>query len=151
MTTVILRLIVAWLHLLALPIGLGAVWARSRALRAVHTVADLPRVFSADSVWGIAAALWLATGLVRVFMSMEKSTSYYLHNGVFYAKMGLFLVILLLEILPMITLVRWRIAVRRGTSVDLTSSLALARISQVEVALVILIVFIATALARGVT
>lgn len=147
----ILRLLVAWLHLLALPIGLGAVWARSRALRVVRSSADLPRVFSADSVWGIAAALWLVTGLMRVFMSMDKSTSYYLHNRVFYAKMGLFLVILLLEILPMITLVRWRIAVRRGTSIDTTSSLALARISQVEVVLVILIVFVATALARGVT
>ena len=66
----ILRLLVAWLHLLALPIGLGAVWARSRALRVVRSSADLPRVFSADSVWGIAAALWLVTGLMRVFMSM---------------------------------------------------------------------------------
>ena len=147
----ILRLLVAWLHLLALPIGLGAVLARSRALRAVHSAADLPRVFSADSVWGIAAGLWLATGLMRVFMSLEKSTSYYLHNRVFYAKMALFLVILLLEIRPMVTLGRWRSAVRRGTHVDTSSSLALAHISQVEVALVVLIVFVATALARGVT
>ena len=147
----LLRLIVAWLHLLALPIGLGAVWARSRALRAVHSTADLPRVFSADSVWGIAALLWLVTGLMRVFMSLEKSTSYYLHNRVFYAKMGLFVLILLLEIRPGVTLGRWRSAVRRGSSIDTTPSLALARISQIETALVILIVFVATSLARGVT
>lgn len=147
----ILRWLVASVHLLALPIGLGAIWARSRALRAVHSAADLPRVFSADGVWGIAALLWLGTGLMRVFMSLEKSTSYYLHNRAFYAKMGLFLVILLLEIRPMVTLGRWRSALRRGTSIDTTSSLTLARISQVEIALVILIVFVPTALARGVT
>ena len=147
----LLRLIVAWLHLLALPIGLGAVWARSRALRAVQSAADLPRVFSADNVWGMAAGLWLVTGLMRVLMSLEKSTSYYLHNRVFYAKMGLFLVILLLEIRPMVTLGRWRSAVRRGSSIDTNSSPVLARISQIEVALVVLIVFVATALARGVT
>ena len=146
-----LRWLIASLHLFALPLGLSAVWMRSRALRVVHGAADLPRVFNADSVWGIAAALWLVTGLMRVFMSLEKSTSYYLHNRVFYAKMGLFLFILLLEIRPMVTLVRWRSAVRRGTSIDTTSSLALARISQVEVAVVVLIVFAATALARGVT
>lgn len=147
----LLRWLIASLHLLALPIGLGAVWMRSRALRAVHGAGDLPRVFTADTVWGIAAVLWLGTGLMRVFMTLEKSSSYYLHNRVFYAKMGLFLLILLLEIRPMLTLARWRIAVRRGTSIDTSSSLSLARIGQVEVALVILIVFVATALARGAT
>jgi putative membrane protein len=147
----ILRWIVASLHLLALPIGLGAVWARSRALRVVQNAADLPRVFSADNAWGMAAVLWLGTGLIRVFMSLEKSTSYYLHNRIFYVKMGLFLVILLLEIRPMVTLARWRIAVGRGTSIDTTSSPTLARISQIEAAIVVMIVFAATALARGVT
>ena len=147
----LLRWLIASLHLLALPLGLGAVWARSRALRVVHSAAELPSVFRADNLWGMAAALWLVTVLMRVFLSLEKSTGYYLHNRVFYAKMCLFLIILLLEIRPMVTLGRWRIAVRRGIAIDTTSSLTLARISQIEAVLVVLIVFIATALARGVT
>ena len=145
----ILPWLIASLHLLALPIGLGAVWARSRALGSVHGASDLPRVFMADTVWGIAALLWLSTGLMRVFMSLEKSTSYYLDNRVFYVKMGLFLLILVLEIRPMVTLIRWRSAMRRGSYIDTTPARALAGVSQVEAVLVVLIVFAATALARG--
>jgi hypothetical protein len=46
----LLRWIVATLHLLALPLGLWAVWARSRWLRGVLDAAGLKRVFLADVV-----------------------------------------------------------------------------------------------------
>jgi len=144
-----LRWLIATLHLLTLPLGLGAIWARSRALSLTRSADDLHRVFVADNLWGLAAVLWLVTGLLRVFAGLEKGTSYYLHDRVFYAKMGLFLVILLLEVRPMVTLIRWRAALRRGAALDTTPAPALARISQMQVALVVLMVFAATALARG--
>ena len=144
-----LRWLIATLHLLTLPLGLGAVWARSRALSRTRSAADLSSVFVADNLWGLAAFLWLATGLLRVFAGLDKPTGYYLHAHVFYAKMGLFLVVVLLELRPMITLIRWRGALRRGVAVDTTAAPALARISQIQVALVVMIVFAATALARG--
>jgi len=144
-----LRWLIATLHLLTLPLGLAAIWARSKGLSRTRSAADLPPVFVADNLWGLAAFLWLATGLLRVFSGLEKGSSYYLHDPVFYAKMGLFLVIFLLELRPMITLIRWRGALRRGVAVDTSPAPALARISQIQAALVVLIVFAATALARG--
>jgi putative membrane protein len=144
-----LRWIIATLHLLALPLGLGAVWARSRALGHVDRPGALERAFRADTLWGLAAALWISTGLLRAFGGLEKGSTYYLHNHVFFAKVGLLVAILLLEIWPMTALIRWRIAARRGHSIDTASGSALARISQVQAALVILMVFAATALARG--
>jgi hypothetical protein len=39
--------------------------------------------------------------------------------------------------------------VRRGTPIDITAAPALARISQIQTALVVLMVFAATAVARG--
>jgi putative membrane protein len=144
-----LRWLLASLHLLALPLGLGAVWARQRALRAALDAEGLRRVFLADTLWGVAALLWIGTGLVRAFGGLDKGASYYLHDHVFYAKMGLLALILLLEIWPMSTLIRWRIALGRGASIDTTPALALARISQVQAGLVVLMVFAATALARG--
>jgi putative membrane protein len=144
-----LRWLIASLHLLTLPLGLGAVWARHRALRAALDAAGLRRVFLADNLWGAAALLWFATGLLRAFGGLEKGASYYLHDHVFYIKMSLFALILVLEIRPMWTLIRWRIALGRGNSIDTAAALALARISQIEAALVVLIVFAATALARG--
>jgi putative membrane protein len=148
-SSLLLRWLVATLHLLALPLGLAAVWARSRALRSMRSVTDLPRVFVADNLWGLAAILWIATGLLRAFAGLEKGTAYYLHDRIFGVKMALLIIVLLLEIRPMMTLIRWRIAVRRGTAVKLASAPALARTSALQAGIVILMVFAATALARG--
>jgi putative membrane protein len=144
------RWLAASLHLLALGIGLGAVWARGRALRAEPTASNLARVFLADAFWGIAALLWISTGLWRLLGGLEKGTGYYLQNHVFLAKMGLLLLILLLEIGPMITLIKWRRSVARGQIPDTTSAPRLATISFIQAALVVLMVFAATAMARGV-
>ena len=145
----LLRWLLATLHLLALPMGLGAIGMRSRALRHTRSAADLPAVFIADNLWGAAAMLWIATGLLRAFGGFEKGSAYYLHNGVFHLKMGLLLLILLLEVWPMATLIRWRIKLRRAAPVDTSPAAALARISAVQAVLVVLMVFAATALARG--
>ena len=63
--------------------------SRGRALQAPLDVPALRRVFSADTWWGIAAVLWIGTGLVRAFGGYEKGAFYYLHNHLFWAKMGL--------------------------------------------------------------
>jgi len=144
-----LRWLVTTFHLLALPLGLGAIVARSRGLMRVRTSGDLGRVFVADNLWGLAAVLWIATGLWRAFGGLEKGSAYYLDNRVFYVKMGLLVVILLLEVAPMTTLIGWRIAARRGDKINLAPAAAFARISQIEAVLVVLMVFAATAMARG--
>ena len=54
--------IVASLHYLALAIGLPAIFFRGRALKGTLDDAGLRRLFAADSMWGVAAALWVATG-----------------------------------------------------------------------------------------
>jgi putative membrane protein len=145
----ILRWLIATLHLLVLPLGLGAIWVRARALTRLTGSDDLKRVFGADAVWGTAAVLWIATGLWRVFGGLEKGAAYYLHDHAFHVKMGLLGLILLLEIWPMTALIRWRIRVRRGASVDVHLAPLLARVSYAQVGLVILMVFAATAVARG--
>lgn len=145
----ILRWFIATLHLLVLPLGLGAIWMRARALARVTAHAGLARAFMADNLWGVAAALWIVTGLWRAFGGLEKGSAYYLHDHAFHLKMGLFILILLLEIWPMATLIRWRIRARHGSAVDLRAAPALARVSYAEAGLVILMVFAATAVARG--
>ena len=145
-----LRWILASLHLLALGIGLGAVWARGRGLGRELDLGGLRRVFLADGWWGGAAALWIGTGLWRLLAGVEKPTSYYVHNHVFLTKMGLLLLILVLEVRPMMTLMRWRRDVAAGRPVDTSSAGSLATLSYVQVALVVLMVFAATAMARGV-
>src|SRR5689334_11348149 len=93
-----LRLFLAAMHLIALGIGLGAVWARASALSRPLDRAAMVRAFRADTWWGGAAALWIATGVWRLLAGTEKATTYYMHNQAFFAKMGFLVIILLLEV-----------------------------------------------------
>ncbi len=144
-----LHWLVASVHLVALAVGAAGVLARARALRTAREPADLPAVFFADNLWGVAALLWVGTGVWRAFGGLEKGTAYYLGEPLFHAKLGLFVLIVLLEIWPMVSLVKWRRARRHGTPVNTRWAQVFARISYLQLALVMVIVFVATALARG--
>jgi putative membrane protein len=144
-----LRLLLAGLHLLALGIGLGAVVVRGRALQSELDVPRLRRVFAADNLWGLAALLWISTGVWRFLGGVEKGTAYYLANHVFLTKMGLLALILVLELRPMITLIRWRRDVAASRSPDTALAPRLALVSFWQAGLVIVMVFLAAAMARG--
>jgi putative membrane protein len=141
------------LHVLALGIGLGSVFMRGRYLRALRAGPEpraLDRLFAADSSWGLAALLWLATGLARAFGHVEKAPEFYLRNGFFWVKMALFLTIFALEIWPMVTFIRWRGARRSGRPLPQFDRLSrLVLVDDVETALVVVIPFVAAAMARG--
>jgi putative membrane protein len=145
-----IRWLFAALHLLGLGVGLGAVWARALALRGPLDAAGLRRVFYADGWWGAAAGIWIGTGLVRLIGGLEKSMDYYLQNHLFWGKMTLLLGILLLEVSPVVTLVRWRVQLRRGETPDTRLADRFASISYVQAMLVLLMVLAATAMARGI-
>ena len=146
-----LRVLLAGIHLLALAMGLGGVWVRARALGRIGPTADAARlgtVFTADAFWGVAALLWLGTGLARWLMGTEKARGYYPSNHFFLAKMGLFVVILLLELRPIVALTRWRREAARGM-VDTAAARHLGIISHIEAAIVVVMVFLASLMARG--
>lgn len=143
------RWVLASLHLLALGIGLGAVWARGRSLSSRLDGAGLRSVFLADMWWGVAAFLWIATGLWRLLAGLEKHTAYYFQNHLFLTKMALLVIILALEIWPMVTLIGWRRRVMKGDLPSTKAAPALARISFAQAALVVIMVFLAAAAARG--
>jgi putative membrane protein len=97
----------------------------------------------------VAALLWLATGIPRLFLGLEKPTAYYLANHVFWLKMALFLLVVLLEMGPMMTFTGWRRALRRGATPDTGSAARWAVVSRIQLVLLILILFTATAVARA--
>ncbi|MEZ4755637.1 MAG: DUF2214 family protein [Flavobacteriales bacterium] len=144
-----LRYLVATVHLLLLAIGFAAVVMRWRALRELRGVEGLRAVFQADNWYGIAALGWVGTGLWRAFGGLEKGTEHYLESHWFIGKMGLFGIVFLLELLPMITLVQWRLARRKGAVPDLSRAPLLARLTAFQLPLLLVMVAMATALARG--
>jgi putative membrane protein len=136
------------IHMLTLALGLGGLFVRGRALSSPLDNADWKRLLAADNAWGLAAVLWIASGLGRVFLG-GKEPSFYWRNGFFWTKLGLFGMVFALELAPMITFIRVRGARRRGTPLPRFSLETYRRINAAEVVLVVAIVFVAAFMARG--
>jgi len=149
-----MRILLASVHLLALGIGLGAVYARARAMNDLTAPGALNRGFKADTLWGIAALLWISTGLWRALAGTEKTPVYYWSNHIFWGKMLLLVLVIVIEIWPMVTLIRWRMASAKGALPPIdelrASGKRIARLSDVQTLLVVAMVVAATMMARGV-
>ena len=140
-----LRWLLAFVHLLALPIGLAAVYLRARALRT-----EPQKAVTADLWWGIAAFLWISTGLARWLMGTEKPMEYYTHNWLFHTKLTLLLLILVLEVRPIIVIARWRSRLRKQQPIDTSAANAMATTSYIQLVLAVLMMIAATGMARGI-
>ena len=136
------------IHILTLALGVGAVFARGRALARPLDDAGWTRLLAADNAWGIAALLWIASGLGRVFYG-GKEPAFYWGNGLLWVKLALFGIVFLLELTPMTTFIRVRRARSRHTALPRFSIDVYRRINNAELALVITIVFVAAFMARG--
>src|SRR5262245_8993340 len=146
---VIVAALLSAIHMLTLALGLGAVFARGRALAAPLDDAGWKRLLAADTAWGVAAFFWIASGLARVFYG-GKDPSFYARNGFFWVKMALFALVFVLELAPMVTFIRVRAARSRGTPLPGFSVETDRRINFAELHLVALIVIVAAFMARGV-
>lgn len=113
----------------------------------------MPALFRADNAWGISAMVLLATGLIRAFTAYEKGSAFYLHNTAFYLKLGLFVLVFILEIAPMVTLIRWRISTARGQGIGLAEltqkSQWMLVISVVQAVLLVAFLILGPIMARG--
>ena len=145
-------------HILTFGLGLSAVFLRGRALAGALDGPGWKRLFAADTAWGIAAGLWIATGLARVFLG-PKDAVFYWRNGFFWIKMALFLTVFVLELTPMRTFAQARRGRLRtsGASASQAGGAAMPvfdvaryrRINAIELRLVIAIPFAAALMARG--
>lgn len=148
-----LRIALAGLHLLALAIGLMAVVLRGSLLKGTVTSETLRRAFRMDTFWGVAAALWLVTGLWRLLGHTEKATAYYWSNHLFLTKMVLFVAVFALEMLPLLTMLRWRRRLQAGEPpaafVAPAEARRVALFGHIEATLLLVMIFLAVAMARG--
>jgi putative membrane protein len=114
---------------------------------------DLPRARSlirVDIAYGLSAGLVLATGIARLVW-YGKGPAYYLHNSLFHAKFGLFILIALLSILPTLVFLNWRNDLRAGQVPQLSARLGTLVIMCIRLELLLLLILplLAALLARG--
>jgi putative membrane protein len=146
----LVRWLIAALHLLAYGFALASILRRTWALRRATVPAALRSVFRADTAWGISALVLIVTGLMRAFGGYEKGAGYYLHEPLFHVKMTLLVLILILEVPSMLALMRWRACIKKSVPPDLRKARQYARFSVIQTVLLVLMVFAATGMARGI-
>jgi putative membrane protein len=88
-----------------------------------------------------------------LFGHTEKPTAYYWDNHWFLLKMGLFILIVLLEIGPMLALIRLRKGLRLGAAPEILVPPSMGRqvavIGHIQATLGLVMIFAAVAMARG--
>ncbi len=72
-----------------------------------------------DIAYGVSASLVLFSGAARVIW-YGKGLDYYLHNGLFHVKVGLFLLVGVLSTLPTLVFLNWRNALQAGQVPDVS-------------------------------
>lgn len=138
------------LHLLGLALGFASLVARDRAMAPPFDDKQRDRLLVADNWAGIAALLWVGTGLWRWLGALEKPTSWYTHNPGFHLKLTLLFCALACEMWPMITFIRWRIRLAAGGSIETAHVPRLRLLNRIELGVVVCMVFVAAGMARGI-
>ena len=109
------------------------------------------RVARIDMFYGILAGLTLIVGTLRVIYGV-KGIAFYIHNPLFWAKLGLFAIIGLLSIPPTLNYMRWRKALRADPNAlpDIASIQSTRKLIAIQHALLFILPILAAMMARGI-
>jgi len=142
---------IAFLHHVAAFALVAALAVEFMLLRDELNVKIARRLQAADAVYGAAAGVLLAAGFARVIW-FEKGADYYFNSVPFIAKLSLFVLVGLLSIVPTVEFLSWRAALKRGEVPVLAEAKKrrLRAIIHAELAGVVLILFCAALMAKGV-
>ncbi|HLO29685.1 MAG TPA: DUF2214 family protein [Anaerolineales bacterium] len=143
--------IMAFLHHVAAFTLVGSLIYEHTTFRKDLSLVEARRIQRMDLIYGISAGFILVVGLLRVFY-FEKGAAFYAHNWFFWTKMLGFALVALLSIYPTIRIVSWNKFFARNQAPEI-SDRDVSRIKLVlrlEMAAIVLILFSAAMMARGV-
>ncbi|MGI0485069.1 DUF2214 family protein [Pantanalinema rosaneae CENA516] len=142
--------IAAYLHYSGFMLAFAALTLEQFTLKKELSLEAAWRIVWADAMYGISATIVLVTGILRV-LYFGKGIDYYLHNPVFYTKVGLFLLVGALSLYPTISFLTWIKALRQNTppGLELSQVDRLSWLIKIELVGFLLIPLLAAAMARG--
>ncbi len=143
--------LVAFIHHLAAFAIVTAVAVEWISFRPDVSVDVARRILRADQVYGMAAGVVLAVGILRVFF-FEKGAQFYVHNAAFAGKMILFAVVAVLSIYPTVVFARWRAGVRAGRApqMDAAQARRIGLVLRIELTGLAGVILCAALMAKGV-
>jgi putative membrane protein len=142
--------IFAFLHHLAAFALVAALAVEFVLIRQPMTLENARRMLVIDGIYGASAVLLLVVGMLRVFF-FEKGAAYYFSNHAFLSKLGLFIIVAALSVVPTLEILRWRKAVQAGTApvVEEHKLKRMRKLIHWELAAIVFILLFAAMMARG--
>ncbi|PCK32847.1 DUF2214 family protein [Pseudoalteromonas piscicida] len=104
----------------------------------------IKRLAVIDGLYGVSALVTLGAGLT-LWLVVGKPSEFYTKNPIFHAKVGLFLLVGLLSIIPTVFLLKHR----NTTAANLSVPQRIIVIKRVEMLLLLVLPLLATLIARG--
>ena len=99
--------LLAYLHYISIFTLIVFLTAEAVVLRPDMTPEIRKRLGRYDAVYGVAAVAVVVTGVLRVIYG-AKGYAFYVHNPIFHIKIGLFILVGLMSIVPTINILRWK-------------------------------------------
>jgi putative membrane protein len=143
--------LVAYVHYLSFAVVLASLTIEALTFTPKPTIRQCWQILAADTAYGIAGTGLLISGILRL-LYFAKGAEFYTQNPIFWVKMGLFITVGLLSLLPTISYVRW-IGDLRTEKLPLIHDWQARWIPKIIYAELIgfsLIPFVATLMARGI-
>jgi putative membrane protein len=142
--------LLAFLHHLAAFALVAALAVEFVLVRRAADLRTMRRILIADAVFGASAAAVLVVGLLRVFY-FDKGPEYYWTSHAFLTKLGVFILIGLLSIVPTMEFLSWRKAIKAGRdpAVKPEKIRTIRTIMHAELAGIVIILLMAAMMARG--
>lgn len=147
----IAHVVVAYLHYIGIMMLMATLLAEHVILQPDMSRLHMQRLAVIDLCYGIDAGIVLITGFLR-FAYFGKGIPFYLGNPLFYAKVGLFLLVALISLYPTVTFLAWRNTLKRN-QVPIVEPARVTRLRyliRLELGLLFVIPLLAVLMARGI-
>ncbi len=141
--------LIAGLHYLGIMTLAATLLLELVTLRGQITREAIERLARTDLMYGMAAILVLATGLLRLTEAYGRGPAFYMHNGVFHLKVTLFVLVGIISIAPTMRFLRWRRTMLKDNSLPDAGAVAGTRkLVMAELHILFLIPFLAALMVR---
>ena len=143
--------LIAGLHYLGIMALAATLVAQVFTLRGDVSREAVQRLARVDLLYGMAAVLVLATGLLRLTTAYGRGPAFFMQNGVFHLKVTLFVIVALLSIVPTVRFLRWRRSALRAGQPALPAAedfRGTRRLVMAELHILFLIPFLAALMVR---
>ena len=147
----VLDAVLAYLHFMSIFVLFAYMVVETVMLRGTLDAERIRRLGRVDIIYFGAAMAVLATGLLRAIFGM-KGADYYFSWWPIYAKLGTFVVIGVVSVIPTLAYIRWRHMLERDPAwkVPADEQKKMRRIVMIELHLAALIPVFAVIMARGI-